>query len=252
MLQAAEAKGEVTPEWTDEILVSMKGIVKQYRVGGEISTVLKGIDLTVRKGEFLAILGPSGSGKSTLMNIIGCLDVPTKGEYLLSGIQISDQDEKTLAHIRNKQIGFIFQSFFLMQRQTALENVKMPLMYGGVPDKEQDERALHMLERVGLGEKVSYFPNQMSGGQQQRVGVARALVVNPEIIFADEPTGNLDSNTSKEVMELMQKVVREQKQTLVMVTHDNYLASFADRIFHIIDGKIVKIEDNRQKIQENA
>lgn len=151
MSQTEAAVRKEVSEQTDDILVSMKGIVKQYHVGGEISTVLKGIDLTVRKGEFLAILGPSGSGKSTLMNIIGCLDVPTEGEYLLSGIQISDQDEKTLAHIRNKQIGFIFQSFFLMQRQTALENVKMPLMYGGVPDKEQDEKALHMLERVGLG-----------------------------------------------------------------------------------------------------
>nr|WP_308628077.1 ABC transporter ATP-binding protein [uncultured Eisenbergiella sp.] len=237
MLQAAEAKGEVTPEWTDEILVSMKGIVKQYRVGGEISTVLKGIDLTVRKGEFLAILGPSGSGKSTLMNIIGCLDVPTKGEYLLSGIQISDQDEKTLAHIRNKQIGFIFQSFFLMQRQTALENVKMPLMYGGVPDKEQDERALHMLERVGLGEKVSYFPNQMSGGQQQRVAIARAMCNNPSILLADEPTGALDQKTGRQVMELFHEL-NEEGRTIIMITHDIHIAEHAGRIVRILDGNI--------------
>lgn len=237
MLQAAEAKGEVTPEWTDEILVSMKGIVKQYRVGGEISTVLKGIDLTVRKGEFLAILGPSGSGKSTLMNIIGCLDVPTKGEYMLSGIQISDQDEKTLAHIRNKQIGFIFQSFFLMQRQTALENVKMPLMYGGVPDKEQDERALHMLERVGLGEKVSYFPNQMSGGQQQRVAIARAMCNNPSILLADEPTGALDQKTGRQVMELFHEL-NEEGRTIIMITHDIHIAEHAGRIVRILDGNI--------------
>lgn len=237
MLQAAEAKGEVTPEWTDEILVSMKGIVKQYRVGGEISTVLKGIDLTVRKGEFLAILGPSGSGKSTLMNIIGCLDVPTKGEYLLSGIQISDQDEKTLAHIRNKQIGFIFQSFFLMQRQTALENVKMPLMYGGVPDKEQDERALHMLERVGLGEKVSYFPNQMSGGQQQRVAITRAMCNNPSILLADEPTGALDQKTGRQVMELFHEL-NEEGRTIIMITHDIHIAEHAGRIVRILDGNI--------------
>ena len=237
MLHAETAVRKESPEQVGDILVSMKGIVKQYQVGGETSTVLKGIDLTVRKGEFLAILGPSGSGKSTLMNIIGCLDVPTEGEYLLSGIQISDQDEKTLAHIRNKQIGFIFQSFFLMQRQTALENVKMPLMYGGVPEKEQDDKALHMLERVGLGDKVSYYPNQMSGGQQQRVAIARAMCNNPSILLADEPTGALDQKTGRQVMELFHEL-NEEGRTIIMITHDIHIAEHAGRIVRILDGNI--------------
>ena len=175
-------------EQTGNTILSMQGIVKEYNVAGEVSQVLKGIDLTVEAGEFLAVLGPSGSGKSTLMNIIGCLDVPTRGHYTLSGIEIANQDEQTLAHIRNKQIGFIFQSFFLMQKQTALENVKMPLIYAGVSEKEQNERAFAMLEKVGLADKALYYPNQMSGGQQQRVAIARAMCNNPTILLADEPT----------------------------------------------------------------
>ena len=231
-------------------ILTMRDIVKEYVMGDEVSRVLKGIDLTVHEGEFLAVLGPSGSGKSTLMNIIGCLDVPTSGEYILSGRTIASQDEKTLAHIRSREIGFIFQSFHLLQRQTALENVELPMIYANIKEKERKERALAMLEKVGLSDKTDHYPNQMSGGQQQRVGVARALVVEPEIIFADEPTGNLDSNTSVEVMNLMKKIVREKNQTLVMVTHDNYLAGFADVILHIKDGKIVQIDDNRGK-EEN-
>ena len=227
----------------------MEKIVKQYAMGDEVSTVLKGINLSVNEGEFLAVLGPSGSGKSTLMNIIGCLDTPTSGDYYLSGRHIFNQDEKTLAQIRSKEIGFIFQSFYLLQRQTALDNVMLPLIYAGMGAKEREQRAKSMLERVGLGDKMYHFPNQMSGGQQQRVGVARALVVDPDIIFADEPTGNLDSHTSEEVMELMQRIVREQKKTLVMVTHDDHLATYADRVFHIRDGKILKIEDNRKTEQ---
>lgn len=226
-------------------ILTMRDIVKEYVMGDEVSRVLKGIDLTVHEGEFLAVLGPSGSGKSTLMNIIGCLDVPTSGEYILSGRTIASQDEKTLAHIRSREIGFIFQSFHLLQRQTALENVELPMIYANIKEKERKERALAMLEKVGLSDKTDHYPNQMSGGQQQRVGVARALVVEPEIIFADEPTGNLDSNTSVEVMNLMKKVVREKNQTLVMVTHDNYLAGFADVILRIRDGKIIEIEDHR-------
>ena len=178
-------------------ILTMKGIVKQYMVGGEVSTVLKGIDLTVEEGEFLAVLGPSGSGKSTLMNIIGCLDVPTAGEYILDGRLIGSQDEKTLAKIRNQEIGFIFQSFFLMQRQTALQNVKLPLIYGDVPEREQNERAAEMLRRVGLEDKMNYYPNQLSGGQQQRVAIARAMCNNPAILLADEPTGALDQKTGR-------------------------------------------------------
>ena len=218
-------------------ILTMKGIVKQYMVGGEISTVLKGIDLTVEEGEFLAVLGPSGSGKSTLMNIIGCLDVPTAGEYILDGRLIGSQDEKTLAKIRNQEIGFIFQSFFLMQRQTALQNVKLPLIYGDVPEREQNERAAEMLRRVGLEDKMNYYPNQLSGGQQQRVAIARAMCNNPAILLADEPTGALDQKTGRQVMELFHKINDEGK-TIIMITHDANIAAHAKRIVRILDGNI--------------
>ena len=218
-------------------ILSMKGIVKQYVVGGEVSTVLKGVDLTVEEGEFLAVLGPSGSGKSTLMNIIGCLDVPTSGEYILAGRQIASQDEKALAKIRNEEIGFIFQSFFLMQRQTALQNVKMPLIYANMPEREQTERAKEMLRRVGLEDKMYYYPNQLSGGQQQRVAIARAMSNNPEILLADEPTGALDQKTGKQVMELFHKINAEGR-TIIMITHDAHIAAQAKRIVRILDGNI--------------
>ena len=218
-------------------ILTMKGIVKQYMVGGEVSTVLKGIDLTVEEGEFLAVLGPSGSGKSTLMNIIGCLDVPTAGEYILDGRLIGSQDEKTLAKIRNQEIGFIFQSFFLMQRQTALQNVKLPLIYGDVPEREQNERAAEMLRRVGLEDKMNYYPNQLSGGQQQRVAIARAMCNNPAILLADEPTGALDQKTGRQVMELCHKINDEGK-TIIMITHDANIAAHAKRIVRILDGNI--------------
>ncbi len=218
-------------------ILTMKGIVKQYMVGGEVSTVLKGIDLTVEEGEFLAVLGPSGSGKSTLMNIIGCLDVPTAGEYILDGRLIGSQDEKTLAKIRNQEIGFIFQSFFLMQRQTALQNVKLPLIYGDVPEREQNERAAEMLRRVGLEDKMNYYPNQLSGGQQQRVAIARAMCNNPAILLADEPTGALDQKTGRQVMELFHKINDEGK-TIIMITHDANIAAHAKRIVRILDGNI--------------
>lgn len=222
---------------TGNIILSMQGIVKEYNVAGEISQVLKGIDLTVEEGEFLAVLGPSGSGKSTLMNIIGCLDVQTRGNYTLSGIEIANQDEQTLAHIRNKQIGFIFQSFFLMQKQTALENVKMPLIYAGVSEKEQNERAYAMLEKVGLADKALYYPNQMSGGQQQRVAIARAMCNNPTILLADEPTGALDQKTGRQVMDLFHDL-NEEGRTIIMITHDKHIAEHAKRIVRILDGNI--------------
>ena len=218
-------------------ILTMKGIVKQYMVGGEVSTVLKGIDLTVEEGEFLAVLGPSGSGKSTLMNIIGCLDVPTAGEYILDGRLIGSQDEKTLAKIRNQEIGFIFQSFFMMQRQTALQNVKQPLIYGDVPEREQNERAAEMLRRVGLEDKMNYYPNQLSGGQQQRVAIARAMCNNPAILLADEPTGALDQKTGRQVMELFHEI-NEEGRTIIMITHDAKIASHAKRIVRILDGNI--------------
>lgn len=230
-------KGMEEMEETRNIILSMQGIVKEYNVAGEVSQVLKGIDLTVEAGEFLAVLGPSGSGKSTLMNIIGCLDVPTRGHYTLSGIEIANQDEQTLAHIRNKQIGFIFQSFFLMQKQTALENVKMPLIYAGVSEKEQNERAYAMLEKVGLADKALYYPNQMSGGQQQRVAIARAMCNNPTILLADEPTGALDQKTGRQVMDLFH-ALNEEGRTIIMITHDKHIAEHAKRIVRILDGNI--------------
>lgn len=215
----------------------MKNIVKQYAMGDEISTVLKGINLSVNEGEFLAILGPSGSGKSTLMNIIGCLDTPTSGDYYLSGRHIFNQDEKTLAQIRSKEIGFIFQSFYLLQRQTALDNVILPLIYAGMGAKEREQRAKSMLERVGLGDKMYHFPNQMSGGQQQRVAIARAISTNPTILLADEPTGALDQKTGAQVMDIFNELNAEGR-TIIMITHDAKIAKHAKRIVRILDGNL--------------
>lgn len=218
-------------------ILTMRDIVKEYVMGDEVSRVLKGIDLTVHEGEFLAVLGPSGSGKSTLMNIIGCLDVPTSGEYILSGRTIASQDEKTLAHIRSREIGFIFQSFHLLQRQTALENVELPMIYANIKEKERKERALAMLEKVGLSDKTDHYPNQMSGGQQQRVAIARAIVNNPTILLADEPTGALDQKTGAQVMELFHEL-NDEGRCIIMITHDINIAKHAKRIVRILDGNI--------------
>ena len=207
------------------------------------------VNLEIHKGEFVAIIGQSGSGKSTFMNMLGCLDVPTSGKYYLNGTDVSTMKDNDLSVVRNKEIGFIFQGFNLIANLTAIENVELPLIYRGIDRKTRRKLAVESLKKVGLEKRMDHKPNEMSGGQQQRVGVARALVVDPDIIFADEPTGNLDSHTSEEVMELMQRVVREQKKTLVMVTHDDHLATYADRVFHIRDGKILKIEDNRKTEQ---
>ena len=218
-------------------ILTMKNIVKEYVMGDEISRVLKGIDLTVEEGEFLAVLGPSGSGKSTLMNIIGCLDVPTSGEYILSGRKIADQDEKSLAHIRSKEIGFIFQSFHLLQRQTALENVELPMIYANVKEKERKQRAMEVLEKVGLKDKMDHYPNQMSGGQQQRVAIARSIVNNPTILLADEPTGALDQKTGAQVMELFHEL-NDEGRCIILITHDVHIAQHAKRIVRILDGNI--------------
>lgn len=233
-------------------VIQVKNLYKVYRVGDSHVRALDGVNLEIYKGEFCSIVGTSGSGKSTFLNMLAGLEKPTKGEIIIAGEHMENKTENQLVKFRREHIGFIFQSFNLMGTMNAVENVALPLTFQGVDKDIRMKRASRVLDMVGLKEHKKHKPTQMSGGQQQRVGVARALVVNPEIIFADEPTGNLDSNTSREVMELMQKVVREQKQTLVMVTHDNYLAGFADRIFHIIDGKIVKIEDNRNKAEEPA
>ena len=216
----------------------MKNIVKQYVVGEEVQTILKGIDLEIREGEFLSILGPSGSGKSTLMNIIGCLDTPTSGEYILHGRTIRDLDEKQLAHIRSKEIGFIFQQFQLLPRLDALKNVELPLIYAGVSPKERTERAQEMLVRVGLKDRMHHYQNQLSGGQQQRVAIARSLINNPSILLADEPTGNLDSTTSKEVLHMFKDLNRQQGITVILVTHDPKIAAFTDRAINMADGLI--------------
>lgn len=228
-------------------VIQVKNLYKIYRVGEERVRALNGLDFSIYKGEFCSIVGTSGSGKSTLLNMLAGLEPPTKGEIVIAGEHIETKTENQLVKFRRDHIGFIFQSFNLMPTMNAVENVALPLTFQGMDKKKRMQKAQEVLKLVSLTKHMKHTPTQMSGGQQQRVGVARALVVDPEIIFADEPTGNLDSNTSKEVMELMKKVVREKQQTLVMVTHDNHLASFADRIFHISDGKIIKIEDHTEK-----
>jgi len=216
---------------------SMRGIVKQYQMGEEISTVLKGIDLDIQEGEFLSILGPSGSGKSTLMNIIGCLDTPTSGTYTLHGRVIRDLDQKQLARIRSREIGFIFQQFQLLPRLNALKNVELPLVYAGVSQKERTRRAKEMLTRVGLKDRMEHFPNQLSGGQQQRVAIARALATNPTLLLADEPTGALDQATGEQVMSLFREL-HDEGRTIIMITHDLKIAQHASRIVSILDGEL--------------
>lgn len=232
-------------------VIEVKQLYKLYRVGDSIVRALNGVDFEIYEGEFCAIVGTSGSGKSTLLNMLAGLERPTKGEVIISGQHIEKLNEDQLVKFRRDHVGFIFQSFHLLGTMNATENVALPLSFQGVPKAVRMKKADQMLDLVNLKKHKKHYPSQMSGGQQQRVGVARALVVDPKIIFADEPTGNLDSHTSEEVMTLMQRVVREQKKTLVMVTHDNHLASYADRIFHIIDGEIVKIEDNRKESEED-
>ena len=228
-------------------VIQVKDLYKVYRVGETRVRALNGVDFTIERGNFCSIVGTSGSGKSTLLNMLAGLEKPTKGEIIIAGEHMETKTENQLVAFRREHIGFIFQSFNLLGTMNAIENVALPLTFQGIDKKIRNKKAEDMLDLVGLTKHKKHRPNQMSGGQQQRVGVARALVVEPEIIFADEPTGNLDSNTSVEVMDLMKKVVREKNQTLVMVTHDNYLAGFADIILHIKDGKIVQIEDNRGK-----
>ena len=213
----------------------MTGITKSYWMGDEWSPVLRGIDLTIQEGEFLSVLGPSGSGKSTLMNIIGCLDTPTSGEYILHGRRVDDLEPDELARIRNREIGFIFQSFQLLPRQDALSNVELPLVYAGMPRQQRRERAAEMLRRVGLEIKMDHLPNQLSGGQQQRVAIARALATNPTILLADEPTGALDQKTGHQVMDLFHEL-HDEGRTIIMITHDRHIAQNASRLVRILDG----------------
>ena len=224
-----------------EDILTMNSICKDYDMGGSVLHVLKNVDLTVQKGEFLAILGPSGSGKSTLMNIMGCLDVPTSGEYRLHSKLIANENETSLAHIRSAEIGFIFQAFHLMQKQTALQNVALPLIYANVSKTKRMERAAEMLEMVGLSDKMDNLPSQLSGGQQQRVAIARAVINNPSIIIADEPTGALDQKTGSQVMDLFQ-TLNKNGNTIVMITHDTKIAKHAGRIVRILDGILTEGE----------
>ena len=230
------------------MILNLQNIYKDYQQEKLVVPVLKDVSLTVEEGEYVAIMGPSGSGKSTLLNMLAGLEHPTKGEIVIAGKHIEKLNEKQLVTFRRERVGFIFQSYNLIGTMDAVENVALPLSFRGMPRAARIKRAKQYLRLVGLEKFMTHMPNQMSGGQQQRVGIARALAMNPQIIFADEPTGNLDSKTTMEVLKLMQKVVREQKQTLVMVTHDNNLATYADRIFKIIDGKIVSIEENHHEV----
>ena len=232
------------------VMIRVKNLYKIYKVGETKVRALNGVDFTLYKGEFCAIVGTSGSGKSTLLNMLAGLEKPTKGEIEIAGKRIEKLTEKELVTFRREKVGFIFQSYNLLNTMNAIENVALPLSFRGMKRKARLERAKKYMDLVAVGRQAKHMPNQMSGGQQQRVGIARALAVNPQIIFADEPTGNLDSKTTMEVLKLMQKIVREQKQTLVMVTHDNNLASYADRRIRIIDGKIVSIEEGAIEIGE--
>ncbi|OUQ21046.1 ABC transporter [Lachnoclostridium sp. An14] len=241
---------ETTEKKKEPPIIRVKNLYKVYRVGESKVFALNGVDFSLNRGEFCAVVGPSGSGKSTLLNMMAGLEKPSKGEIIIAGTHIERMTEKELVTFRRENVGFIFQSYNLLKTMNAVENVALPLSFRGIPKKIRLEKARKYLKLVGLEKQMNHMANEMSGGQQQRVGIARALVVNPRIIFADEPTGNLDSKTTKEVLKLMRRIVREQKQTLIMVTHDNYLAGFADKQIHIVDGKILKIEEQHHEDEE--
>lgn len=220
-----------------DALIQLRGIEKKYRVGDQDIYALRHIDLDIPKGEFLALMGPSGSGKSTLMNVLGCLDTPTKGSYVLNGTEVGQLNDQELSAIRNKEIGFVFQTFNLLPRLTALENVALPLVYAGVSKKERLERARQALEEVGLGNRVTHRPNELSGGQRQRVAIARALVNKPSLLLADEPTGNLDSKTTAEIMQLIDEIHRR-GNTIIVVTHEEEIARHARKVIRLRDGMV--------------
>ena len=232
MSEATSAKGA---------FFHMSGITKSYPMGDELLPVLRGITLDVLEGEHLSILGPSGSGKSTLMNIIGCLDLPTSGEYILRGNLVEEMDEKELAHIRRREIGFIFQNSQMLQRMDAMHNVELPLIYVGIRPRERARRAEEMLVKVGLQDRLHHYPNQLSGGQQQRVAIARALVTHPSLLLADEPTGALDQATGRQIMALFNELNRD-GHTIIMITHDVNIARHARRVVNIIDGVLTESE----------
>jgi len=225
-------------------IIKIKELKREFTVGSELVRALKGVDVSINKNEYVAMMGPSGSGKSTLMNLLGCLDTPTSGAYNLNGTDVSSLEDNDLARIRNKEIGFIFQTFNLLPRLTALENVALPLVYAGYSKEQRNEKAVEVLAKVGLADRMDHKPNQLSGGQRQRVAVARALVNDPSIILADEPTGNLDSKTSLDIMRLFQEI-HQMGNTLIVVTHEEEVAFHAHRILRLRDGLVEADEKNR-------
>jgi len=222
---------------TPDVIILTHKLGRDYHLGSEVVRALRGVSLQIRRNEFTAIMGPSGSGKSTLMNLLGCLDTPTSGEYWLNSQKVSELDDDELARIRNKEIGFVFQTFNLLPRATSLHNVELTLIYAGVKAKDRHDRAVEVMERVGLADRMTHRPTELSGGQRQRVAIARALVNNPSIVLADEPTGNLDSHTSQEIMEVLESL-HEAGQTIVVITHERDIAAHAMRQIHLLDGLI--------------
>jgi putative ABC transport system ATP-binding protein len=237
MLNTEERMAMLPADVPRDAVIVTRNLQREYDMGGEVVRALRGVDLTIRKNEFVAVMGPSGSGKSTLMNLIGCLDSPTGGEYWLNGYRVSELEDNELARIRNKEIGFVFQTFNLLPRATSLHNVELPLIYAGMGGKVRRELASQALVKVGLGDRMNHRPNELSGGQRQRVAIARALVNQPSILLADEPTGNLDSATSEEIMVLFD-ALHDTGQTIVLVTHERDIAQHARRQVHLKDGSV--------------
>ena len=231
-----------------QTIIEVKNLARHFRIGSELIKAIKQIDLSIQQNEFVALMGQSGSGKSTLMNILGCLDTPTDGTYILNNHQVSKLKDNDLAEIRNKEIGFVFQTFNLLPRSTALENVMLRLVYSGISKEDREERALTALDKVGLADRINHRPNELSGGQRQRVAVARALVNNPSIILADEPTGNLDSTTSIEIMTLFQDI-HKNGNTVIVVTHEEDIAQYAHRIVRLKDGEVESDARNQNPTQ---
>jgi putative ABC transport system ATP-binding protein len=244
LLNTEERMAMLPPDVPRDAVIVTRNLQREYDMGGEIVRALRGVDITIRKNEFVAIMGPSGSGKSTLMNLIGCLDSPTGGEYWLNGFRVSELEDDELARIRNKEIGFVFQTFNLLPRATSLHNVELPLVYAGVNAKARREQATRALTRVQLADRMNHRPNELSGGQRQRVAIARALVTQPSILLADEPTGNLDSATSEEIMSLF-KELHGEGQTIVLVTHEHDIAEHAYRQVHLKDGRVERDFETR-------
>jgi putative ABC transport system ATP-binding protein len=229
-----------------DLVIQIRDLTRVYQMGAETVQALRGVTLEIRRNEYVAIMGPSGSGKSTMMNLIGCLDTPTSGEYWLNGQEVSRMPDDALARVRNREIGFVFQTFNLLPRASALQNVELPLVYGGVSARERRQRAKAALTRVGLADRMLHRPNELSGGQRQRVAIARALVNDPAILLADEPTGNLDSTTSEEIMRVFESL-HAQGQTVIMVTHEAEIAAHADRVVQLKDGRVASDSPNQRR-----